>query len=274
MRFARHFVEKPWGRSALPSPFDEAVRLAGLDGRSIGEIWFQPDDGRELPLLVKYIFTSEKLSVQVHPDDAKARERGHKAGKNECWLILDAEPGAVIGLGTVEPVEPDRLREAAQDGSIERLMDWKPVSRGEFYMVPAGTVHAIGAGITLVEIQQNSDLTYRLYDYGRPRELHLAHGVAAADARPHPDDQRQTIDPDGATEQLLGRFPQFDVLYSRDVAVTRQNHPDRAMWIVPLSGTVCARGQDVGPGGCLYLEPGDQVDATPGASALIGIGAP
>ncbi len=131
-----------------------------------------------------YLFTSEKLSVQVHPDDEQAHARGLPRGKDECWVILDAEPDSTIALGTHAPADADTLRAAALDGSIEALLDWKPVQAGDFFYAPSGTVHAIGAGITLIEIQQNSETTYRLYDYGRPRELHLEDGVAVSDARP------------------------------------------------------------------------------------------
>lgn len=169
---SRRIVEKPWGKDILPPPF------AGETGRRIGEIWYEPPPEMR-DVLVKYIFTSEKLSVQVHPSDDQARALGESdRGKEECWLVLDAEPGALLGLGFAQALSTEQLRSAALDGSIETLMAWHPVSRGDFFYIPAGTVHAIGAGITLVEVQQNSDITYRLYDYGRPRELHLAKGLA------------------------------------------------------------------------------------------------
>ena len=117
-------VEKPWGRTELPSIFPNP------DAKQIGEIWFDGPEGRHLPLLVKYIFTSEKLSIQVHPNDAEARERGLPGGKSECWYILDAEPDAVLGIGVKEPLSAEALRAAALDGSIEQLMDWKPVAKG------------------------------------------------------------------------------------------------------------------------------------------------
>ena len=167
-------VEKIWGRRDLPPPFGPV----GPDDEPVGEIWFEgsPDDA----LLVKYLFTSEKLSVQVHPDDAAARERGLPGGKEEAWWIVAAEEGATIGLGLRETVDPEALRAAALDGSIERMLDWRPVSVGESLYSPAGTIHAIGAGLSIVEIQQNRDVTYRLFDYGRDRELHLDDAVAVA----------------------------------------------------------------------------------------------
>ena len=148
----------------------------------IGEIWFEPPADAEL--LVKYLFTSERLSIQVHPDDEAARARGHARGKDEAWYVIDAGPGAAIGLGLTRAVSRDELRRAALDGSIEALLDWRPVAAGDLLYSPAGTIHAIGAGIALVEVQQNADITYRLYDYGRPRALHLDEAVAVAKPGP------------------------------------------------------------------------------------------
>ena len=166
-------VERVWGRRDIPAGFP---RLA--DDVPVGEIWFEaPADAG---LLVKYLFTAERLSIQVHPDDAAAAARGFPRGKDEAWFVLDAEPGAAIGLGLVREVTRAALRAAALDGGIEALLDWRPVARGDVFYSPAGTVHAIGGGISLIEIQQNLDLTYRLYDYGRPRELHVDEAVAVA----------------------------------------------------------------------------------------------
>jgi mannose-6-phosphate isomerase len=170
-------VERVWGRRDIPAGFPKLG-----DDVPVGEIWFETPP--EAPLLVKYLFTAERLSIQVHPDDAAARARGFPRGKDEAWYVLDAEPDARIGLGLTHPVSRDALRAAALDGSIEQLLDWRPVRPGELLYSPAGTIHAIGGGISLIEIQQNLDLTYRLYDYGRPRELHLDDGIAVADPGP------------------------------------------------------------------------------------------
>ena len=118
-------VEKPWGVTALPPPF-----AASPSGR-IAEIWFDPPEG--CPLLVKYLFTSERLSIQVHPNDRQARERGLAAGKEECWYILAAEPGATLGIGTQRPLDGKALRDAALSGEIENLMEWHPVEAGMFF---------------------------------------------------------------------------------------------------------------------------------------------
>jgi mannose-6-phosphate isomerase len=178
-RLARRHVERIWGRRDLVGPFAPPAELAG---RPIGEIWFEAPD--ETELLVKYLFTAERLSIQVHPDDEAARALGYKRGKDEAWYVIAADPGAAIGIGLVRELTREELRAAALDGSIERLLDWRPVAAGQIFSSPGGTVHAIGGGLSLIEIQQNLDLTYRLYDYGRPRELHLDEAVAVADLGP------------------------------------------------------------------------------------------
>jgi len=173
-------VERIWGRRDLPRAFP----AADTEGDPIGEIWFEDED--EAPLLVKYLFTSERLSIQVHPGDDAARARGYRRGKDEAWYVLDADPGATIGIGLTGRVTAEELRAAALDGSIEDLLDWRPVAAGDVFYSPAGTIHAIGAGLSLIEVQQNLDLTYRLYDYGRPRELHLDDAVAVSNPAPFP----------------------------------------------------------------------------------------
>jgi mannose-6-phosphate isomerase len=133
----------------------------------------------EFPLLLKLIFPREKLSVQVHPDDVLAQSLGHPRGKTECWYVLDAAPGATIALGLRPGVTQDDIRRAIADNTIESLLNQVPVAQGDMLFVDAGTIHAIGPGIVLFETQQQSDLTYRLYDYDRGRELHLDLGLRA-----------------------------------------------------------------------------------------------
>ncbi|PZT87969.1 MAG: phosphoheptose isomerase, partial [Citromicrobium sp.] len=139
----RNLVEKPWGRRDVPEVF-------GAGAAQVGEAWFDRADD-PLPVLVKWLFTSEKLSVQVHPDDAQAQARGLASGKEECWIIVDAEPGAQIGMGLRQAMAADTVRDAALSGAIVDLIDWKPVVAGDWYFIPPGTIHAIGAGIRLVE---------------------------------------------------------------------------------------------------------------------------
>ncbi|WP_397587139.1 class I mannose-6-phosphate isomerase [Sphingobium fuliginis] len=191
--------------------------------------------------MVKYIFTSEKLSVQVHPNDEQARQYGMSGGKSECWYVLDAAPDAQLGIGTIQDLTSEELRNAALDGSIEALMEWKPVKRGSFYYIPAGTVHAIGCGVTLVEIQQNNDVTYRLYDYGRPRELHLDQGVAVSIEEPYAMPDR--VIAMTAEEQLVGSGAPFTLDIVQGQAQPPQEVEGEMLWFIPLAGSGTIDGQ-------------------------------
>ncbi|HTJ30728.1 MAG TPA: type I phosphomannose isomerase catalytic subunit, partial [Acidobacteriaceae bacterium] len=191
------FSERIWGRQGLGPWYPEAPAE-----KAIGEAWLTgpacvietgPLAGKTLaeavaahraailggiadadfPLLVKMLFPEEKLSVQVHPDDAAAQAMGQPRGKTECWYVLEAEPGATVALGLKPWVSAEDVRRGAADETMEELLEWLPVEVGDMVFVDAGTMHAIGPGVVLLEIQQTSDTTYRVYDYGRPRELHL-----------------------------------------------------------------------------------------------------
>jgi mannose-6-phosphate isomerase len=151
------------------------VETGPFAGRTLASL--AKELGGEFPLLVKLLFPAEKLSVQVHPDDAQARALGETRGKTECWYVLEAVPGAAVALGLKAGVDAAAVKAAVADGTMEELMEWVPVSVGDMLFVDAGTVHAIGPGVVLLETQQTSDVTYRLYDYGRPRELHLEKGL-------------------------------------------------------------------------------------------------
>jgi mannose-6-phosphate isomerase len=151
------------------------VETGMFEGRTLASL--ASELGGEFPLLVKLLFPAEKLSVQVHPDDAQAKALGETRGKTECWYVLEADPGAAVALGLKEGVRVEDVKAAVADGTMEALMEWVPVSVGDMLFVDAGTVHAIGPGVVLLETQQTSDVTYRLYDYGRPRELHLEKGL-------------------------------------------------------------------------------------------------
>ena len=175
-------VQKPWGVADL-RPWNKSDH----DGsRLVGEIWYErPGNAASDPsLLLKLLFTSQPLSIQVHPDDAYAQSIGLACGKTEAWYILSAAPGAKIALGLKKRLAPRQLREAVDDGSIAGLVAWRTVLSGDVVFVPAGTIHAIGAGLVIAEIQQRSDATFRMFDFGRKRELHVANAVAVADAAP------------------------------------------------------------------------------------------
>jgi mannose-6-phosphate isomerase len=181
-------VERVWGSHNLKPWYPVESEKA------IGEAWLSGDDcvietgplaGKTLsaaigkfPLLVKILFPQDKLSVQVHPDDAHAaRLGGGTEAKTECWYILQAEPGSTVALGLKPGTSAEAVKQAIGDGTLESLLEHVPVSAGDMVYVSAGTMHAIGAGVVILEVQQNSDTTYRLYDSGRPRELHLEKGL-------------------------------------------------------------------------------------------------
>lgn len=137
--------------------------------------------GNEFPLIVKVIDATDRLSVQVHPNDEVAAAKGKASGKEEMWYVLDAEPGANLLLGFTQPVTKEQLREMSKNGTVESVLQRFEVKKGEVYHIPAGVVHAIGKGCMMLEIQQSSDVTYRMYDYGRPRELHLEDALDSID---------------------------------------------------------------------------------------------
>jgi len=251
-------VEKPWGRDVLPPPFTAPA------GRRIGEIWFEPP--AELPeLLVKYIFTSEALSVQVHPSDTQTEAAGlGRQGKEECWLALAADPGARIGIGFDAPIDADAMRAAAGDGSIERLMTWFPVSPGDFFYIPANTVHAIGAGVSLIEIQQNSDITYRLYDYGRPRELHLEAGMAVARGEPYGEHWHRHVPAHGTIRLVDG--PYFDL---DRVEGESRPAPASPVLVIPLTGAIQVGDATIHPGGCAMAGTDDEIRVPQASQGLI-----
>ncbi len=218
------FDPRPWGTQDL-SPIYPNHKFE----EKIGEAWLSGDDckvangpfagrtlaqlsteyGRELvgeaardsqrfPLLLKFLFPHEKLSVQVHPDDAEAQRVGQPWGKTECWYIAHAKPGAQIALGLKPGVSARELEEAIHGKRAEEVLNWINVYAGDMIYVAGGTVHTLGPGSVVIETQQQSDTTYRLYDYGRPRELHLQDGMAAVKekvksgkvVRPAPDQIR------------------------------------------------------------------------------------
>lgn len=253
-------VEKPWGQDRLPSPFSTP------EGRRIGEIWFEPPP--ELPeLLVKYLFTSENLSVQVHPSDGQAPPGSR--GKEECWLILSAEPGAKLAVGFRDRVTPDDMRAAALDGSIEDLLEWHDVRPGDFVYLTPGTVHAIGAGLSLIEVQQNSDITYRLYDYGRPRELHLDEAIAVAHGAPHPARLRRHLPDRGSVELVDGPHFRLHRLDGAPDGHTVASYAGRPLLVIPVDAPVQAGEATIEPGGCGLAASIDDVRFADDGRALI-----
>lgn len=209
-------VKEPIGESWLTWD-DNRVANGPLAGRTLGELCKQY--GRDLvghaarfdnrfPLLVKFLFTADKLSVQVHPDDEQAKLIGQPCGKTECWYALRAQPGAQVALGLEPGVTLEQFKQAIEDTRAEELLNWVDVHQGDMLYVAAGTVHTIGGGMVLVETQQTSDTTYRLYDYGRGRELHIAEGLAATKLRTKAG---KVPPPSGERPNVLVRSPFFEV---------------------------------------------------------------
>ncbi|HEV2690057.1 MAG TPA: class I mannose-6-phosphate isomerase, partial [Bryobacteraceae bacterium] len=224
IRLPATFKEKVWGTTDL-SPW-----FPGPD-QKIGEVWFEAD----IPLLVKFVFTAGRLSVQVHPDDAFAAEHEKSSGKTEMWYVMRADEGAQLAIGFRETVTRERLREAAVTGEIEHLLHWVEVKQGDAFFIPAGTVHAIGPGLALCEVQQHSDITYRLYDYGRPRELHLEKAVQAALTDAH----------DATPVTLPIDCPYFHTELARiQSPITYPPTPDHFHVLVFISGLGAIAGQE------------------------------
>lgn len=239
-----HRVEKIWGRYSLPAPFHSE------SDAKIGEIWFDPPEALS-GLLVKYLFTSEKLSVQVHPGDSQAPSGS--TGKEECWFILDAEPGAKLAIGLKHALSREQLRCAALDGSIEDHLIWHQTRPGDFFYLPAGTIHAIGPGISLIEVQQNADITYRLYDYGRPRELHLDNALRVAKRQSYVSRRRDKCPKNGERTLIDGqniRLVRIDGPPTEAAAARFPGH----LLLIPIEGEYSVRGETVSAGACALVD--------------------
>jgi len=257
-----HRVEKPWGRHTLWPGFDDPAP----DAPAIGEVWFQEPGDTTPDLLIKYLFTSEKLSVQVHPDDDQAHARGLPRGKDECWTVLAAEPDSTIAVGTKAPMSRDDLRAAAIDGTIEDKLYWKPVKAGDFMYCASDTIHAIGGGLTVIEVQQNSETTYRLYDYGSDRELHLDQGLKVAD--PNPFVPKPIVGEVEEGRTILCEGPKFvlERWTGGDRTVTL---PDGVTgWLTPLKGEGVADGVAWRAGECVTVSGTAHVHAAIGSDVL------
>ncbi|MBB5328117.1 type I phosphomannose isomerase catalytic subunit [Tunturiibacter gelidoferens] len=262
------FSERVWGKSDLRPWYDETGT-----NELVGEAWLTGPQclvetgpfrgqtlasvgekiGGEFPLLVKILFPADKLSVQVHPDDAQAKAMGETRGKTECWYVLEADPGATVALGLKPGVGAKEVAASVESGTMETLLEHVPVSVGDMLFVDAGTVHAIGPGVVLLETQQTSDVTYRLYDYGRPRELHLEKGLQVI----KPKTQAGKVAPrkmEGFTRLIEQRYfvvDRFELGATKEETVSL----DGAGCLVGLTG----RGVVRTPDGELELIPGKAV---------------
>jgi len=245
VRLTPSLREKVWGKRRLAPFFPDSPE-------PVGEAWYLAD--RKLPLLVKLLFTAERLSVQVHPDDGEDGPRG----KTEMWHILDAEPGASIAVGFREPITRDRLRESTGTGEVEDLLNWIPVAPGETYFTPAHTVHAIGAGIVLCEIQQNSDVTYRLWDYGRPRELHVEKALPITDLGVHPGAVKPQAVAEGRDLLVRSKHFETELVHLEDGGEMRPESHNCQLWI-SIAGKASVDGEATKAGEVWLLpEDGEQ----------------
>jgi mannose-6-phosphate isomerase len=259
-------VHKPWGVGDL-QPWSSS----GGSGGAVGELWFQRiDKNAQSPtLLLKLLFTSEPLSVQVHPDDAFARSIGLPNGKTEAWYILSATPEARVAVGLKRQLTSQELRASIRDGSIAGLTKWRPVAKGDIIFVPAGTIHAIGAGIVLAEIQQRSDATFRLFDYGRLRELHEDSAVAVSDSGPvqtEASPQRLT-----AVRTALIASPHF-VLERIDLPANSNwaLNADRETWLLVIEGHARIGPISASVGDAVFAEA-DRADIEVGPAGMSGL---
>ena len=278
LRLHPEFHERVWGadnlapiytREIIGSPIGE-VWLTGdnckvangpLEGRSLQEL--SQEFGAEFlgeaacntsrfPLLIKFLFPRDKLSVQVHPDDEGAARLGQPCGKTECWYVLDAKPGAQVGLGLKPGVTKAEVERAIRETRLEPLLNWVDIEKDDLIYVDAGTVHAIGPNAVIVETQQNSDTTYRLYDYGRPRELHIEDGLRATKERTHAGkvEKQPPHSENGKGQVNLVTSPCFVVdkfSLSKSWEFRRPQHQRRSVWCLVAikgSGVVISEGSE------------------------------
>ena len=277
-RLAPWFSERPWGRMDLrpwyektgaAGPVGEAwltgpqsvVETGALTGQTLAavaaesaEALLGPGDGAEFPLLVKLLFPSDKLSVQVHPDDAHAQAMGQPRGKTECWYVLEAEPGATIMLGLKPGATADAVRAGIAEGTLEELLEFVPVTVGDMVFVDAGTVHAIGPGVVLLETQQTSDTTFRMYDYGRPRELHVEQALRVMKTQTAAG-KVAAVKMDGFTRLIAQKYfvvDRYDVTAGSEV-------------VIPIAEPGCL----VGLGGLAMVTDSGEVELPPGRAVVV-----
>ena len=261
-----HSLSKPWG-VVDPRPWSSA----GRNDNAVGEIWYERSGPAVAApsLLLKLLFTSQPLSIQVHPDDAFAQSIGLSNGKTEAWYILSAAPGAKVALGLKRRLNPQEMRHAADDGSIADLVVWQAVAAGDTVFVPAGTIHAIGAGLVIAEIQQRSDATFRLFDHGRGRELHVENAIAVADAGPaavHAAPSRLSGARTLLTSNAHFTFEKVDLPPNSASCLEAK----RETWLLVVSGSARTDAFGVAMGDAVFAQS-DRVNLRAGADGLSGL---
>jgi mannose-6-phosphate isomerase len=259
-------LPKPWGVEDL-RPWCNARH----GGNAIGEIWYDRSDSSaaDPSLLLKLLFTSQPLSIQVHPDDAFAHSTGLPNGKTEAWYVLSAAPEAKVALGLSRRLTQQQLRVAIEDGSISDLVVWRGVSGDDVIFVPAGTIHAIGAGLVIAELQQRGNTTFRLFDYGRKRELHVEKAIVVADTGA----AHFQVQPNQLTaERRLFVSDSHFVLERIDLLPNShwRLEAERETWLLVISGSAVAGSFDVGKGHALFAQS-DHVDIHASVSGMTGL---
>ncbi len=248
-RLGTKVLIKPWG-TPLTNPW-----LENPAGQMVGEVWFTPPPA--VPILVKFLFTTGRLSIQVHPNDEYARGHHSSNGKTEMWHVLRSESDSTVGLGLRAGVTREQLVAAAGTAELEGLLDWMPARVGDTFFTEAETIHAVGKELVICEVQQISDVTYRLWDYGSDRELHLADGMRVSRLTTG-SGRREPVALGGGRELLA------ECAYFRTERVTVEGTgvvPGQAqsMICVALAGSGELEGVAFGPGVAWEL-PGGQGD--------------
>jgi mannose-6-phosphate isomerase len=256
-------IPKLWGRTDL-RPWNAYQNPLA----AVGEAWFERADPSAPPptLLLKLIFTDEPLSIPVHPDEALGRSIGRVQGKCEAWYVLAAAADARIAVGLKEPLNPAQLRACIRDGTIAERVQWHAVRAGDCTVVPPDTIHAIGAGLVIVEIQQRADVMCRPFEHGTRREPHIDMAVAAAGTRRsgHLTSPRKLT----AARTLLVARPHF-VLERMLLApgVVRELDAAAEAWLFILAGTAQVDSIEVETGHAVFLE-GEPARIEVGANRL------
>jgi mannose-6-phosphate isomerase len=258
-----NLLSKPWG-VVDPRPWSNA----GLDGITVGEIWYERSDSVAAApsLLLKLLFTNEPLSIQVHPDDAYAKSLGLPNGKSEAWYVLSAVHEAKVALGLKRRLTSQQLRQAVDDGSIAGLVAWQTVRAGDTVFVAAGTIHAIGAGLVIAEIQQRSDATFRLFDYGRGRELHIDDAIGVADAGPAGLRVMPNRVSDPRTLLITNPYFTFERIDLAPGSAWRME-AKRETWLLAVGGSARAGSFNLVTGEAIFAQS-DRVDIRAGKGGL------
>ncbi len=231
----------------------------------------------ELPVLIKYIDAMENLSVQVHPDDEYARRVENDNGKTEMWYIVDADPGAGIYCGFRRDTTPQEFLSKVHDGTVEELLNFIPVKKGDCFLIEAGTVHAIGAGCVICEIQQSSNVTYRVYDYnrrgadGKLRQLHVDKAVQVINFSKFEDrtNTQPAVQAEGYSLQTLTRCQYFRCRKLTLEQAYREQTESSFLAVNVLSGSGCINGQPFGAGDSFFLPAGETLSLTGTAQLML-----